>query len=338
MSTPDDAARKTAVATEKAETGTASPAVSAGAPAKKAAEIRPLNSYPLLLRPLVWFRRKMEQAKNWTMSFAGRPRALWWLSAFSFIESSFFPIPPDLLLLPIGAAKPKRALRAAALCTLFSVLGGILGWTIGHYGGPAVLKWMVSIHLLSEAAVQTAKEWYKEWGVAVVFVAGMTPIPYKVFTITSGVLNLALLPFIGASIVGRGLRFMAVGLLLRIFGAKVQEEIEKRFDLWLWVFMALLIGGFAAIKYVRGEKPKPEKEALPPAISAPAEPKKLPPRKPQKPSRKPEEISQSINGAGVHIEQSQQDQRLPGGQKRYPKTPQPLRAGLRADNHVQDED
>ncbi|MCX7804824.1 MAG: DedA family protein [Planctomycetota bacterium] len=205
----------------------------------------------LLLRPFVWFQRLMRRMKDWTMSFASRPSAVWWLFGFSFAESSFFPIPPDILLLPIGAANPRKALRAAFLCTVASVLGGMLGWAIGYFGGRPVLDAFVSWGILSQTAVDTAVGWYDEHGVLIVLAAAITPIPYKVFTITSGVLNMSLLPFALTSLVGRGFRFMLEGLLLRIFGARIQTEIEKRFDFWMWIFLALLVGGFACFKLLR---------------------------------------------------------------------------------------
>ena len=204
-----------------------------------------------ILRPFVWFQLRMRRMKDWMMSFASRPSAMWWLFGFSFAESSFFPIPPDILLVPIGAAAPKKALRAGLLCTIASVLGGALGWAIGYFGGRPLLDALVSWGLLPKSAVDTAISWYGEYGVLIVLAAAVTPIPYKVFTITSGVLEMALLPFALASFVGRGFRFMLEGLLLRIFGARIQREIEKRFDFWMWIFLALLVGGFACLKLLR---------------------------------------------------------------------------------------
>lgn len=264
-----------------------------------AAERRPISSYFFPLRPLVWFSRLMERAKDWMMSFAERPTAVWWLAGFSFVESSFFPIPPDVLLLPIGAARPKRALQAALVCTIASVLGGGLGWMIGYYGGRPLLKWLQEHHVLSAEAVATAERWYsgtaagtaeekvrqpappepklgqeekdtapgekkkdkpdtgpetdrekKGYGIWVVFIAGVTPIPFKVFTIVSGVLQLSFLPFMLAAVVGRGLRFMTEGLLLSIFGVRIQKELEKRFDFWLWVLLVVGIAGFVVLKYL----------------------------------------------------------------------------------------
>jgi membrane protein YqaA with SNARE-associated domain len=188
---------------------------------------------------------------NWTLSWAYKPSAAWALACISFAESSFFPVPPDVLLMPLALGNPRKWFRYATICTAASVLGGLAGYAIG-YGvwqeiGPYVLShfhWLG----LSEANFAKGQAFYQKYDFWAVFAAGLTPIPYKVFTILAGVSAINLPVFIVASIIGRGMRFYLVAGLMGVFGAKVTPFIEKYFNLLSIVFVLLLIGGFMVLK------------------------------------------------------------------------------------------
>ena len=186
---------------------------------------------------------------NWTMSLAESRHALWALAIISFVESSFFPIPPDILLIPLIIAAPTRAFRIAAVCTAASVVGGLFGYFIG-----AVLFEQVGQPVLAfygkEAAFDSFAAQYNEWGAWAVLIAGVTPFPFKVITITSGATGLNLPVFIIASIVARGLRFFIVAALLWKFGPPIRDFIERRLGLAFTVFVVLLVGGFALVRYL----------------------------------------------------------------------------------------
>ena len=186
---------------------------------------------------------------DWTMDLAGHRHAIWILGAVSFIESSVFPIPPDVLLIPLVLAAPTRAWRIALVCTVASVLGGLLGYAIG-----ALLYDTVGLPVLAfygyEAKFDTFANYYNEWGAWAVFIAGLTPFPYKVITILSGVTQLDLMTFTLSSILARGLRFFIVAALLWKFGAPIRVLIEKHLGLLTTLFVALLLGGFLALRYL----------------------------------------------------------------------------------------
>ncbi len=162
-----------------------------------------------------------------------------YLCGLSFAESSFFPIPPDVMLMPMSLAKPEKAIYFAWLTTLFSILGGILGYLIGYL---AMDLLMPTIEALGyQAKVEQVKNWFIEYGVWIVFVAGFSPIPYKLFTITAGASAMAFLPFIIASFIGRGARFFLVAALMKWGGAKIEPQIRKWVD-WLgWIFVSLIV-------------------------------------------------------------------------------------------------
>jgi membrane protein YqaA with SNARE-associated domain len=181
------------------------------------------------------------------MAQAERPYALWTLALVAFVESSVFPIPPDVLLIPSVLAAPRRAWLIAGICTLSSVLGGLLGYAIGALLFEALGRPILEFYgyLARFAEFQT---WYNDWGAWIVFGAGLTPFPYKVITIASGVTALDLMTFMVASVLARGLRFFAVAALLWWFGAPVRRFIETNLG-WLAVlFFVLLFAGFLAIK------------------------------------------------------------------------------------------
>ena len=186
---------------------------------------------------------------DWVLALGASKHAPKALGAISFAESSFFPIPPDIMLIPMVLAKRERAWWFALICTITSVLGGLLG----YYIGAALLE------ALARPILEFYGYWHKfedfqaafnEWGLLIVFVFGLTPFPYKVITIASGATGLNLPIFILASIVERGLRFFIVAGLLFFFGPPIKDFIEKRLGLMFFIGCALLIGGFVAIKFV----------------------------------------------------------------------------------------
>lgn len=186
---------------------------------------------------------------DWTMGLAGRKNALWALAAISFIESSVFPIPPDVLLLPMVLAARERAWLIAGVATLASVAGGFLGYAIGALLFDSVGQPVLEFYGYGEKFAEFQLR-YNEWGFWIVLVAGFTPFPYKVITIASGVAGLDLLTFALASVVSRGARFYLVAGLLWRFGPAIRAFVEKYLGLLTALFMVLLIGGFVAIKYL----------------------------------------------------------------------------------------
>jgi len=186
---------------------------------------------------------------DWTLRLAEKPYALWALAAVSFVESSVFPIPPDILLIPMVLARPDRAFRIAAVCTVASVLGGLAGYALGAFLLEEVGKPVLDFYgKLDQFAVMAAR--FNEYGAWAVLFAGVTPFPYKVITIFSGATTLDLLVFTVSSILARGLRFFVVAWLLWRFGAPIKAFIEQRLGLLFTLAMLLLIGGFAAVRWL----------------------------------------------------------------------------------------
>lgn len=166
-------------------------------------------------------------------------RAPWLLGILSFAESSFFPIPPDVMLAPMSVARPQRAMHLATLTTLTSVAGGILGYLIGLLGVELVLPLIVDAGYAP--AYQQAQAWFTQWGFWVVLVAGFSPIPYKVFTIAAGAMAVAWLPFVIASLLGRGARFYLVALLLAWGGPRAEPWLRRYMERIGWVSVILLL-------------------------------------------------------------------------------------------------
>ncbi len=183
-----------------------------------------------------------------TLALAGSPRAPWWLAAVSFAESSFFPIPPDALLIPMALARPDRAWRFAAICTVASVVGGIVGYGIGYYVFPQLMRLPLAHTLFGPDPLGAFQAWYARWGLAVILIKGLTPIPYKIVTIASGAARFDFPVFIAASIVTRGARFFLVAALLRAFGTPVRDFIERRLTLVTSLLAAGIVGGFLALR------------------------------------------------------------------------------------------
>ena len=181
------------------------------------------------------------------LALSARPSAPAWLAAVSFAESSVFPLPPDLLLIPMVLARPARAWWLAALCTLASVAGGALGYAIG-----ALLLEQVALPVLraygQQAAFAAFATRYAEWGLWIILIKGLTPIPYKVVTIASGAAHFDFAVFMAASLVTRGARFFLVAGLLRLFGEPVRAFVEKRLTLVLVAAAVALVAGIVALR------------------------------------------------------------------------------------------
>ena len=185
---------------------------------------------------------------EWILAMAARPGALWLLALVAFAESSFFPIPPDVMLIPMVLAARRRAWLIAAVCTAASVAGGMAGYGIGYFLYQAVGR------PLGEAfgggdAFALVQSQYNAWGLWLVFAAGLTPLPYKVFTVLSGLTHLELGLFLLGSTVSRGLRFFAVAALLWAFGESIRRFVEHHLKLAASVFVAVLAGGFLVIRF-----------------------------------------------------------------------------------------
>lgn len=185
---------------------------------------------------------------NWTMSFAARRNARWALAGVSFAESSFFPIPPDVLLIPMVLANRQKAWEFAAICTIASVIGGVFGYAIGAFLYDTVGVWVVNLYNLQDK-METFRRYYTEWGIWIIVLAGFTPIPYKVFTIASGLAAYDLGLFVLLSAIGRGGRFFLIAGLLYYFGEPIRSFIERRLEV-LTIGAALAgIGGFVVLRY-----------------------------------------------------------------------------------------
>jgi membrane protein YqaA with SNARE-associated domain len=183
------------------------------------------------------------------LALAASPRAPWWLAVVAFAESSCFPIPPDALLIPMALARPQRAWRLAAICTLASVAGGALGYLIGY----ALFDQLAAPLLRAygyQAAFERFQATYARWGLWVILIKGLTPIPYKIVTIASGAARFDFGLFLAASVVTRGLRFFLVAALLRYFGAPVRDFIERRLALVTTALAAGVVGGFLVLRWL----------------------------------------------------------------------------------------
>jgi len=186
---------------------------------------------------------------DWTLSLAHHPRALWALAFVAFIESSVFPIPPDLLMIPMIIAAPRRAFVIAGVATLASVLGGMLGYAIGMFAFESVGQPI--LEALGKAdSIEAFNARFNGVGFWAVLIAGLTPFPYKVITIMSGWTAMPLGTFVITSILARALRFFIIATLLWKFGAPIRDFIEKRLGLMFTLFCILLVGGFAALKFL----------------------------------------------------------------------------------------
>jgi membrane protein YqaA with SNARE-associated domain len=183
---------------------------------------------------------------DWVIALSAHRRAPAYLAALSFTESSFFPIPPDVMLIPMCLAKVKKAWRYAALCTLASVAGGMAGYLIGKLAFGWIEPWLMGSHYADTFTSAVAA--FETWGFWYILLAGFTPIPYKVFTISAGVVGMPFPAFIGGSLVGRGGRFFLVAALIRLGGESFASRMRKYVDLIGWITLALAVVVFVVIK------------------------------------------------------------------------------------------
>jgi len=186
---------------------------------------------------------------DWVLHWAETPYGVPVLFVLAFAESSFFPVPPDVLMIALAISIPRKSFKFAVICTVGSVLGGILGYGIGHYGYEAVGKPIVDFYH-GQGVMDAIKLQYDKHGFVGILIAAITPIPYKVFTIASGVFEFDFWLFLIGSVIGRSTRFFLVAGLIWKFGPSIKAFIDKYFNLLCWAFMILLVGGFILIKFV----------------------------------------------------------------------------------------
>ena len=185
----------------------------------------------------------LKRIYDWCIAAADKPYALWIMAGVSFAESSFFPIPPDVMLLPMSLARPQRAWFFAAICTVASVIGGLVGYGIGALLYDSLGQWLMHIYNLTDK-VETFRQSYAEWGAVIILLKGLTPIPYKLVTITSGFAGYNIWLFILCSIVARGGRFFVLAVLLHRYGDFIRKELEKRLTTYVVIGAIVLVGGF----------------------------------------------------------------------------------------------
>lgn len=170
-----------------------------------------------------------------------------YLAGMSFAESVFFPVPPDVMLAPMSLAQPNKAWRFATLTTIASVLGGVLGYLLGFWLFEPIVEPFIA-QMNWQDKFNTALTWFKEYGVWVVFLAGFSPIPYKVFTVGAGVLQMAFLPFLIASAIGRGARFFLVSALMKWGGVKMEQKLRQYIEALGWALVALIIVAYFLLR------------------------------------------------------------------------------------------
>ncbi len=180
---------------------------------------------------------------DWCIAAAEKPYALWLMGAVSFAESSFFPIPPDVMLIPMSLAKPKKAWLYALVCTVTSVAGGIVGYAIGALLYDSIGQWLINLYGYGDK-VDAFRKSYADYGAWIILLKGLTPIPYKLVTITSGFANYNLLLFVVFSIIARGGRFFIVAIILNRYGTWIRAVIEKHLGLWVAIGTGVLVIGF----------------------------------------------------------------------------------------------
>jgi membrane protein YqaA with SNARE-associated domain len=183
---------------------------------------------------------------DWCVDASGKPHAAWVLGAVSFAESSFFPVPPDIMLIPMSLARPERAWFFAAVCTVTSVAGGLLGYFIGAVLYDTAGQWLIQLYGLG-GKVDAFRAGYAQYGALIILLKGLTPIPYKLVTITSGFAGFNLGLFIVLSIITRGARFFLEGFLLNRYGARARTIIEERLGMWAALAVAGVVVGFIVV-------------------------------------------------------------------------------------------
>ncbi len=195
--------------------------------------------------PFTWVR----SLYDWVVGFSERPNAVRTLFVIAFAESSFFPIPPDVRLIPLAIGNPRRALRFAALCTVGSSLGALLGYFLGLEFYEVIGQRIVAFYSVGEQ-YERVQALYQQWDVVAIALAGFTPIPFKIFTITAGVFKINLLTFTIVVLLSRGARFFLLGGLIWRFGPSIRNFVDRYFNLLVILFSILLVGGFLIVKYV----------------------------------------------------------------------------------------
>lgn len=191
----------------------------------------------------------LRRTYDWMMRMASHDKAPLALAGVSFAESSFFPIPPDIMLIPMILAHRAKAWLYASIATVSSVIGGIAGYAIGYFLFELIGEPILNFYGYSQKFAD-ARQLFNDWGVLILIAKGWTPFPYKILTISAGAFHMPLVPFILASIVARAMRFFLVAGLLYFFGAPIRDFIEKRLSLVTTAFVVLLIGGFVAARYI----------------------------------------------------------------------------------------
>jgi membrane protein YqaA with SNARE-associated domain len=186
---------------------------------------------------------------DWVLRMAHHRHAMAAMAAVSFAESSFFPVPPDAMMVPMVLARRDRAWLIAGVCTLFSVLGGILGYAIGYYLLESVGEWVIRLYHMQDKIGQFQTT-YAQYGAAIILLKGLTPIPFKLVTIASGIAKFNFALFVILCTITRGARFFIIAALLKRFGEPVQTFIEERLNLFAWGFLLLIVAGFAAVALI----------------------------------------------------------------------------------------
>jgi membrane protein YqaA with SNARE-associated domain len=186
---------------------------------------------------------------DWCIAAAGKPYAVWILGAVSFVESSFFPVPPDIMLIPMSLARPDRAWRYAAICTLTSVAGGMLGYLIGALLYDSVGQWIVRVWGYGDK-IEAVRQAFADYGAWIILGKGVTPIPYKIVTIASGFAGYNFGLFVLLSLLTRGVRFFAEAFLLKRYGPQARITIEKRLGFWVTISALVLVAGVVAALYL----------------------------------------------------------------------------------------
>ena len=188
---------------------------------------------------------KLLACYDYILRLASHAKATYYLFLLSVAESSFFPIPPDVMLLPMCLAQPNRVWRLAGITTIGSALGGVIGYAIGAYAFGFIESVLVDSGYMD--SYLHAVRWFEEWGFWAIFVAGFSPIPYKVFTIAGGAMGMALLPFVVASFIGRGARFYLLALLIRVFGHTADSLVRKHMDRIGWMMVGMILIGIIVL-------------------------------------------------------------------------------------------
>jgi membrane protein YqaA with SNARE-associated domain len=191
----------------------------------------------------------LRRCYDWFIAAAYKPFATWIMGAVSFVESSFFPIPPDVMLIPMSLARPEKAYSYAFLCTWTSVAGGVLGYAIGALLYDSFGQWLISLYGYGDK-VDAFRNAYNQYGAWIILLKGLTPIPYKIVTITSGFAGFDLLYFVLLSLIARGGRFFFLAFLLSRYGVRARAMLEERLGLWVSLGAALLVAGIIGAIYL----------------------------------------------------------------------------------------